>query len=131
MRVQYAATAYIYRTAASGRSVHHYGRCRGCLAKWRVLTIDADHQRRGVDLSDYVDYADAIRRVGRFLDEVWTAPPLPVHAQRSSIGTVPAGQKGMVTFALCSYVHREARCQFPSESLSSIRSGRLLNDPQL
>ncbi len=68
--VQYAATAYTARLQAAGVhiSMAEVGAAwQNGYAERLMRTIKEEE----VDLSDYVNYADAIRQVGRFLDEVY------------------------------------------------------------
>jgi len=68
--VQYAATAYTARLQAAGVqiSMAEVGAAwQNGYAERLMRTIKEEE----VDLSDYTNYADAIRHVGRFLDEVY------------------------------------------------------------
>jgi transposase InsO family protein len=68
--VQYAATAYTARLQAAGVqiSMAEVGAAwQNGYAERLMRTIKEEE----VDLSDYVNYADAVRQVGRFLDEVY------------------------------------------------------------
>jgi putative transposase len=68
--VQYAATAYTARLQAAGVliSMAEVGAAwQNGYAERLMRTIKEEE----VDLSEYEDYADAIRQVGRFLDEVY------------------------------------------------------------
>lgn len=68
--VQYAATAYTARLQAAGTqiSMAEVGAAwQNGYAERLMRTIKAEE----VDLSDYQDYADAMRQIGRFLDEVY------------------------------------------------------------
>ena len=67
--VQYAATAYTARLQAAGVriSMAEVGAAwQNGYAERLIRTIKEEE----VDLSDYVNYTDAVRQVGRFLDEV-------------------------------------------------------------
>ena len=68
--VQYAATAYTARLQAAGvqRSQAEVG------AAWQngeASRLMRTIKEEEVDLSDYTNYADATRQIGRFLDEVY------------------------------------------------------------
>jgi putative transposase len=68
--VQYAATAYTARLQAAGTqiSMAEVGAAwQNGYAERLMRTIKEEE----VDLSDYQDYADAMRQIGRFLDEVY------------------------------------------------------------
>jgi putative transposase len=68
--VQYAATAYTARLQAAGVqiSMAEVGAAwQNGYARRLMRTIKEEE----VDLSDYVNYADAVRQVGRILDEVY------------------------------------------------------------
>ncbi len=68
--VQYAATAYTARLQATGVqiSMAEVGAAwQNGYAERLMRTIKEEE----VDLSDYQDYADAMRQIGRFLDEVY------------------------------------------------------------
>jgi putative transposase len=68
--VQYAATAYTARLQAAGvqRSQAEVGAAwQNGYAERLMRTIKEEE----VDLSDYQNYADALRHIGRFLDEVY------------------------------------------------------------
>lgn len=68
--VQYAATAYTARLQAAGTqiSMAEVGAAwQNGYAERLMRTIKEEE----VELSDYQDYADAMRQIGRFLDEVY------------------------------------------------------------
>ena len=68
--VQYAATAYTARLQAAGThmSMEEVGAAwKNGYAERLMRTIKEEE----VDLSEYEDYADAMRQLGRFLDEVY------------------------------------------------------------
>jgi putative transposase len=68
--VQYAASAYTARLHQAGvqRSQAEVGAAwQNGYAERLMRTI----KEEGVDLSEYEDYTDAIRQLGRFLDEVY------------------------------------------------------------
>ena len=68
--VQYAATAYTARLQAAGThiSMAEVGAAwQNGYAERLMRTIKEEE----VDLSEYEDYADAMRQIGRFLDEVY------------------------------------------------------------
>jgi transposase InsO family protein len=68
--VQYAATAYTARLQAAGVqiSMAEVGAAwQNGYAERLMRTIKEEE----VDLSDYANYADAVRQIGRFLDEVY------------------------------------------------------------
>lgn len=68
--VQYAATAYTARLQAAGAdiSMAEVGAAwQNGYAERLMRTIKEEE----VDLSDYANYADAVKQVGRFLDEVY------------------------------------------------------------
>ncbi len=68
--VQYAATAYTARLQAAGtqRSQAEVGAAwQNGYAERLMRTIKEEE----VELSDYQNYADAMRHIGRFLDEVY------------------------------------------------------------
>ncbi len=68
--VQYAATAYTARLQAAGVdiSMAEVGAAwQNGYAERLMRTIKEEE----VDLSDYANYADAVRHIGRFLDEVY------------------------------------------------------------
>jgi putative transposase len=68
--VQYAATAYTPRLQAAGTqiSMADVGAAwQNGYAERLIRTIKEEE----VDLADYANYADALRQIGRFLDEVY------------------------------------------------------------
>ncbi len=68
--VQYAATAYTARLQAAGVQISMVevgAAWQNGYAERLMRTIKEEE----VDLSDYANYADAVRQIGRFLDEVY------------------------------------------------------------
>jgi len=68
--VQYAATAYTDLLTGRGGGDQHGGDRQAGGERLRRAS-DADDQEEEVDLSEYQDFGDAHRQLGRFLDDVY------------------------------------------------------------
>jgi putative transposase len=68
--VQYAATAYTARLRAAGVDIS-MAEVGAAWQNGEASRLMRTIKEEEVDLSDYANYADATRHIGRFLDEVY------------------------------------------------------------